>query len=78
MAALTELRNRGVADVFFLVCDDLKGLPDSVLDEDRLPLNLARYLFLDPHSRGLFLDWDHLAEELVGALRAQAGRDPLD
>ena len=30
MVALTELRNRGVADVFFLVCDGLKGLPDSV------------------------------------------------
>ena len=27
---LTELRNRGVADVFFIVCDGLKGLPDSV------------------------------------------------
>jgi putative transposase len=30
LAVLTELRNRGVADVFFLVCDGLKGLPDSV------------------------------------------------
>jgi hypothetical protein len=30
MAALTELRNRGVADVFLLVCDGLKGLPDGV------------------------------------------------
>jgi transposase-like protein len=30
MAVLTELRNRGVKDVFFLVCDGLKGLPDSV------------------------------------------------
>jgi putative transposase len=30
MVVLTELRNRGVADVFFLVCDGLKGLPDSV------------------------------------------------
>ena len=30
LAALTELRNRGVADVFFVVCDGLKGLPDSV------------------------------------------------
>jgi putative transposase len=27
---LTELKNRGVADVFSLVCDGLKGLPDSV------------------------------------------------
>lgn len=30
LAVLTELRNRGVADVFFVVCDGLKGLPDSV------------------------------------------------
>jgi putative transposase len=30
MAVLTELRNRGVGDVFFVVCDGLKGLPDSV------------------------------------------------
>lgn len=27
---LTELKNRGVEDVFFVVCDGLKGLPDSV------------------------------------------------
>ncbi len=27
---LTELRNRGVTDVFIVVCDGLKGLPDSV------------------------------------------------
>jgi Transposase, Mutator family len=30
MAVLTELKNRGVTDLFFLVCDDLKRLPDSV------------------------------------------------
>jgi transposase-like protein len=30
LAVLTDLRNRGVADVFFLVCDGLKGLPDVV------------------------------------------------
>ncbi len=30
MNVLTELRNRGVRDVFFIVCDGLKGLPDSV------------------------------------------------
>jgi putative transposase len=29
MSVLTELKNRGVADVFFIVCDGLKGLPDS-------------------------------------------------
>lgn len=29
-AVLTDLKNRGVRDVFFVVCDGLKGLPDSV------------------------------------------------
>ena len=30
MGVLTDLKNRGVRDVFFIVCDGLKGLPDSV------------------------------------------------
>jgi transposase-like protein len=30
LAVLTDLKNRGVRDIFFLVCDGLKGLPDSV------------------------------------------------
>jgi putative transposase len=30
MAVLTELRNRGVADVFIACCDGLKGLPDAI------------------------------------------------
>lgn len=30
MGVLTDLKNRGIADVFFIVCDGLKGLPDSV------------------------------------------------
>ncbi len=30
LAVLTELKNRGVADVFFVVCDGLKGLPARV------------------------------------------------
>ena len=29
MSVLTDLKNRGVADVFFIVCDGLKGLPES-------------------------------------------------
>jgi putative transposase len=30
MSVLTDLKNRGVKDVFFLVCDGLKGLPETV------------------------------------------------
>lgn len=57
------------------LCQSLYG---GALDDQRLPLNLARYLFLDPHSRGFFLDWDAVADDLAGALRVQAGRDPRD
>ena len=32
MSVLTDLRNRGVKDTFFLVCDGLKGLPEVVLN----------------------------------------------
>jgi putative transposase len=30
MSVLTDLRNRGIKDVFFVVCDGLKGLPGVV------------------------------------------------
>src|SRR3954466_14495574 len=30
LSVLVDLKNRGVADVFFVVCDGLKGLPDSI------------------------------------------------
>ena len=30
MSVLTDIKNRGVSDTFFLVCDGLKGLPNVV------------------------------------------------
>lgn len=30
LSVLTELKNRGVADVIFVCCDGLKGLPDAI------------------------------------------------
>jgi transcriptional regulator with XRE-family HTH domain len=57
------------------LCQTLYG---GALDDVLLPLNLARYLFLDTHSRGFFLDWGAVADDMVGALRVQAGRDPRD
>lgn len=44
LAVLTELRNRGVQDVFFIVCDGLKSLPDSV--NAALP-DAGRYFDMD-------------------------------
>jgi hypothetical protein len=40
--------------------------------------NLARYLFLDPRSRGFYTQWDLIARDAVAALRIEAGRNPYD
>ena len=42
------------------------------------PVNTARFIFLDPHATHFFVDWERIARDAVGALRAQAGRDPHD
>ncbi|MGW5641990.1 helix-turn-helix transcriptional regulator [Saccharopolyspora sp. NPDC003752] len=40
--------------------------------------NLARMLFLDPHTRDLYADWQRKARAAVGNLRQVAGRHPED
>lgn len=40
--------------------------------------NLVRMLFLDPHTRELYVDWDRKARGLVANLRLRAGRHPDD
>jgi putative transposase len=40
LSVLTDLKNRGVRDVFFLVCDGLKGLPEVV--ENVWPLAIVQ------------------------------------
>jgi transcriptional regulator with XRE-family HTH domain len=42
------------------------------------PVNLARFIFLDPRSTEFYRDWDGIAAASVGSLRAEAGRDPYD
>jgi hypothetical protein len=42
------------------------------------PVNLARFVFLDPRSREFYGAWDGIAHDAVGTLRAEAGRDPYD
>lgn len=62
-----------------LAANDLcRALYDGALDRDKLPVNIARYLFLDPQSRGFYRDWDTVADDTVAALRMQAGRDVRD
>ncbi|MBN3512235.1 helix-turn-helix domain-containing protein [Mycolicibacterium septicum] len=40
--------------------------------------NLARLLFLDPHTRDLYVDWHRKVRTVVGSLRLAAGRHPDD
>lgn len=53
-----------------LICDFASGR--SV---DR---NLARHVFLDPASRTLYTDWEHVAQDIIGVLRSAVGRHPED
>jgi transcriptional regulator with XRE-family HTH domain len=42
------------------------------------PVNIARFLFLDPRAEAAYGDWDRVATETVAILRSAAGRDPYD
>jgi putative transposase len=83
MAVLTELKNRGVRDVFFVVCDGLKGLPDSVTAVFPLAtvqtciIHLIRGTFRYASRRY----WDALAKDLkpiYQAVNADAAAAALD
>ncbi len=54
------------------------ALYGGILSPDTLPLNLARFMFLDPRARDFFLEWNTLADGLAAALRTEAGRNPHD
>src|SRR3954470_3216951 len=83
MAVLTELKNRGVKDVFFVVCDGLKGLPDSV--NAVFPLATVQTCIIHL-IRGTFRYasrkyWDVLAKDLkpiYQAVNADAAAAALD
>lgn len=42
------------------------------------PVNTPRFIFLNPAAPEFFVDWDKVADNSIGILRAQAGRDPYD
>ena len=49
-----------------------------LFDDPVRPVNSARFVFLNPQATEFFLDWDTIANDAVGILRAEAGRDPYD
>ncbi|MEV0734358.1 IS256 family transposase [Polymorphospora sp. NPDC050346] len=85
MSVLTDLRNRGVKDVFFLVCDGLKGLPEVVTNVwprtvvQTCVIHLIRNTFRLTSRRY----WDELKRDIkpiytaVNATAAKAAFDDL-
>ena len=62
-----------------LYANDLaNALFSDVLRDPVRPPNLARFAFLDPRSRALWVDWEKAAWDTVAILRAEAGRIPYD
>ncbi len=83
MAVLTDLRNRGVNDVFFLVCDGLKGLPEVV--SNVWPLTTVQsciiHLIRNTFRLASKKDWDALKRDVAPiytAPNAAAARAALE
>jgi putative transposase len=83
MSVLTDLRNRGVKDVFFVVCDGLKGLPEVVSNVwpaaivQTCIIHLIRNTFRLASKR----DWDALrkvVKPIYTAVNATAAREAFD
>jgi putative transposase len=83
MAVLTDLRNRGTRDVFFVVCDGLKGLPEVV--GNVWPLAIVQtciiHLIRNTFRLASKKDWDPLRRDvkpIYTAVNAAAARAALD
>jgi transposase-like protein len=83
MSVLTDLRNRGVKDTFFVVCDGLKGLPEVVgkvwpqAVVQTCIIHLIRNTFRLASRR----DWDalkHDVKPIYTAVNATAARAALE
>jgi putative transposase len=83
LRVLTDLKNRGVKDVFFLVCDGLKGLPEVVASV--WPLTVVQtcivHLIRNTFHLASKRDWDALKRDvkpIYTAVNADAARAALD
>lgn len=83
MSVLTDLRNRGIRDVFFLVCDGLKGLPDVVINvwPQTIVQTCIIHLIRNTFRLASRKDWDALKHDLkpiYTAVNAAAARVAFD
>lgn len=83
MSVLTDLRNRGVRDVFFLVCDGLKGLPEVVANvwPETIVQTCLVHLLRNTYRLSSRRDWDALKKHVTPiytAVNAAAARAAFD
>jgi transcriptional regulator with XRE-family HTH domain len=55
-----------------------RALYAPLFEDPHGPANHARFAFLEPRARDFWVDWERAADDTVGLLRAQAGRNPYD
>jgi putative transposase len=85
MAVLTDLKNRGVSDTFFVVCDGLKGLPEVVSNvwPEALVQTCIIHLIRNTFRLTSRRYWDEIKRDLkpiytaVNATAARAAFDEL-
>jgi transcriptional regulator with XRE-family HTH domain len=54
------------------------ALYSDMLQDPVRPPNSARFLFLNPRARDLYVNWESVARDIVATLRGTAGRNPYD
>src|SRR3954447_12135038 len=66
MSVLVDLKNRGVRDVLFLVCDGLKGLPEVVVNvwPQTIVQTCVVHLIRNTFRRASRKDWDALKRDV--------------
>jgi transposase-like protein len=80
---LSEILNRGTADVLIVVCDGLRGLPDAIADiwPKAIVQTCVLHLIRNTFRYASRADWDALARDLrpvYTAATEQAAKDRFD
>jgi len=55
-----------------------RALFSPMFDGQDLPVSHARFIFLDPRAEAFYGDWEKTGNDVVAAIRSEAGRNPYD
>lgn len=80
LQVLTEIKNRGVEDVLMLVCDGLKGLPDSVAAvwPETIVQTCVVHLMRNSFKYASRKDWDAISRSLKPIYQAATVKEAED